>query len=192
MPGIFVQTVAFGAVSTSIGLAEDLQKGLIERFRALPMARSAVLTGRTTADLVRNVFRGHHHRGRAGRRVPAHHRRPRLHGRGPAHPALRLRPVVGLRGDRAVRPQQRDRPGDVVPHAVPADLRLVGLRPGLLDAELAAGLRHLPAGERDGQRLPGADDRRSHRQVGHPDPGLDHRAPVVLVPLAVRRYRTRT
>jgi ABC-2 type transport system permease protein/oleandomycin transport system permease protein len=56
MPGIFVQTVAFGAVSTSIGLAEDLQKGLIERFRALPMARSAVLTGRTTADMVRNVF----------------------------------------------------------------------------------------------------------------------------------------
>ncbi len=56
MPGIFVQTVAFGAVSTSIGLAEDLQKGLIERFRALPMARTAVLTGRTTADLIRNVF----------------------------------------------------------------------------------------------------------------------------------------
>jgi ABC transporter DrrB family efflux protein len=56
MPGIFVQTVAFGAVSTSVGLAEDLQKGLIERFRALPMARSAVLAGRTTADLVRNVF----------------------------------------------------------------------------------------------------------------------------------------
>jgi ABC transporter DrrB family efflux protein len=55
MPGIFVQTVAFGAVSTSIGLAEDLQKGLIERFRALPMARSAVLAGRTTADLCRNV-----------------------------------------------------------------------------------------------------------------------------------------
>jgi ABC-2 type transport system permease protein/oleandomycin transport system permease protein len=48
--------VAFGAVSTSIGLAEDLQKGLIERFRALPMARSAVLAGRTTADLVRNIF----------------------------------------------------------------------------------------------------------------------------------------
>ena len=43
MPGIFVQTVAFGAVSTSIGLAEDLQKGLIERFRALPMSRGAVL-----------------------------------------------------------------------------------------------------------------------------------------------------
>jgi ABC transporter DrrB family efflux protein len=56
MPGIFVQTVAFGSVQTSIGLAEDLQKGLIERFRALPMARSAVLAGRTTADLCRNVL----------------------------------------------------------------------------------------------------------------------------------------
>ena len=46
MPGIFVQTVCFGAVSTAIGLADDLQKGLIERFRALPMARIAVLAGR--------------------------------------------------------------------------------------------------------------------------------------------------
>jgi ABC-2 type transport system permease protein/oleandomycin transport system permease protein len=56
MPGIFVQTVMFGSISTSVGLAEDLQKGLLERFRALPMARSAVLGGRTSADLVRNVF----------------------------------------------------------------------------------------------------------------------------------------
>ena len=56
MPGIFVQTVMFGSVSTAVGLSEDLQKGLIERFRALPMARSAVLAGRTTADAVRNVF----------------------------------------------------------------------------------------------------------------------------------------
>jgi ABC transporter DrrB family efflux protein len=56
MPGIFVQTMMFGAVSTSVGLAEDLHKGLIERFRALPMARSAVLAGRTSADGIRNVF----------------------------------------------------------------------------------------------------------------------------------------
>ncbi len=53
--GVYVQTVMFGAVSTSVGLAEDLHQGLIERFRALPMARSAVLAGRTTADAVRNV-----------------------------------------------------------------------------------------------------------------------------------------
>lgn len=53
--GVYVQTVMFGAVSTSVGLAQDFQEGLIERFRALPMARSAVLAGRTTADAVRNV-----------------------------------------------------------------------------------------------------------------------------------------
>ena len=56
MAGIFVQSVGFGGIGTAVGLSEDLQKGLIERFRALPMARSAVLAGRTTADLVRNVF----------------------------------------------------------------------------------------------------------------------------------------
>jgi ABC transporter DrrB family efflux protein len=56
MPGIFVQTVTFGALTTGVGLAEDLHKGLIERFRSLPIARSAVLLGRTWADLVRNVF----------------------------------------------------------------------------------------------------------------------------------------
>jgi ABC transporter DrrB family efflux protein len=55
MAGIFVQTVAFGGVATGIGLTEDLTKGLIDRFRSLPMSRSAVLTGRTVADLVRNV-----------------------------------------------------------------------------------------------------------------------------------------
>jgi ABC transporter DrrB family efflux protein len=56
MPGIFVQTIVFGALTTGVGLADDLNKGLIDRFRSLPMARSAVLVGRTLADLVRNVF----------------------------------------------------------------------------------------------------------------------------------------
>jgi ABC-2 type transport system permease protein/oleandomycin transport system permease protein len=56
MPGIFVQTVTFGAIATAIGLATDVKSGLMERFHALPMGRSAVLTGRTLADLTRNVF----------------------------------------------------------------------------------------------------------------------------------------
>ena len=56
MPGIFVQTIVFGALTTGVGLADDLHKGLIDRFRSLPMARSAVLVGRTVADLVRNFF----------------------------------------------------------------------------------------------------------------------------------------
>jgi ABC-2 type transport system permease protein/oleandomycin transport system permease protein len=56
MPGIFVQTALFGGAGTSIGLAFDLKGGIIDRFRTLPMARSAVLAGRTTADLARNVM----------------------------------------------------------------------------------------------------------------------------------------
>lgn len=56
MAGIFVQTVTFGSINTGIGLAEDLSKGLIERFRSLAMARSAVLAGRTIADSVRNLI----------------------------------------------------------------------------------------------------------------------------------------
>jgi ABC-2 type transport system permease protein/oleandomycin transport system permease protein len=56
IPGIIVQTVIFGAMQTGIGLADDLTKGLIDRFRSLPMARSAVLAGRTIADSIRNIF----------------------------------------------------------------------------------------------------------------------------------------
>jgi ABC transporter DrrB family efflux protein len=56
MPGIFVQTVVFGSTQTGVGLAEDLAGGMIERFRSLPMARSAVLAGRTVSDTVRNLF----------------------------------------------------------------------------------------------------------------------------------------
>jgi ABC transporter DrrB family efflux protein len=56
IPGIFVQMSVFGAMGTAVGLAADVKSGLLERFQALPMARSAVLAGRTTADVVRNVF----------------------------------------------------------------------------------------------------------------------------------------
>ncbi|MEZ5099642.1 MAG: ABC transporter permease [Thermoleophilia bacterium] len=52
MPGIFVQTLAFSSITTAIGMADDMNKGLIDRFRSLPMARSAVLSGRTVADVV--------------------------------------------------------------------------------------------------------------------------------------------
>ncbi len=54
MPGIFIQTAVFGATQTGVGLADDLNKGMIDRFRSLPMARSAVLAGRTSSDTVRN------------------------------------------------------------------------------------------------------------------------------------------
>jgi len=56
MGGIFVQTVVFGATITGAGLADDIKKGIIDRFRSLPMARSAVLVGRTTSDLLNNLL----------------------------------------------------------------------------------------------------------------------------------------
>ncbi|MGW6194706.1 ABC transporter permease [Kribbella sp. NPDC055110] len=55
LPGIFVQSVTFGASQTAVGLTEDLTRGVVDRFRSMPMARSAVLAGRTVADLVRNI-----------------------------------------------------------------------------------------------------------------------------------------
>ncbi len=56
VPGIFVQTVIFGATITGAALADDMQKGIIDRFRSLPMSDSAVLFGRTTSDVLNNVI----------------------------------------------------------------------------------------------------------------------------------------
>ena len=56
MPGIFGQTVAFAAAASTVGLAEDMHKGIIDRFRALPMSPPAVLVGRTLADAVRQIL----------------------------------------------------------------------------------------------------------------------------------------
>jgi len=55
IPGIAVQTIAFGGFVTALGLSEDLKKGLMDRFRSLPMSRAAVLTGRTLADVSTNI-----------------------------------------------------------------------------------------------------------------------------------------
>jgi ABC-2 type transport system permease protein/oleandomycin transport system permease protein len=54
IPGIMVQTAIFGALTTGLGLTEDMKAGVVDRFRSLPIARSAVLVGRTTADMVAN------------------------------------------------------------------------------------------------------------------------------------------
>jgi ABC transporter DrrB family efflux protein len=56
IPGIIVQNIAFGGFVTALGLNEDLHKGLIDRFRSLPMSRAAVLAGRTLADVVTNAL----------------------------------------------------------------------------------------------------------------------------------------
>lgn len=56
MPGIFAQTLVFGTSFTSVGIAEDLSKGLIDRLRSLPISQAAVLIGRTISDFVRNII----------------------------------------------------------------------------------------------------------------------------------------
>ena len=158
MPGIFVQTVMFGAVSTAVGLSEDLQKGLIERFRALPMARSAVLGGRTTADAVRNVFViaimtlvGFAVGFRIGAGVPDF-----LLG------ALILLAFAysmswGFADHRAGRAEQRDGTGHGVPDLDAAHVRLHRVRADPVDARLAPGLRTRATGVGRRRRCPLTD-----------------------------------
>jgi ABC-2 type transport system permease protein len=55
MPGIYAQTIAFAAATTAVGMTDDINKGIIDRFRSLPMSRSAVLTGRTISDVIYNA-----------------------------------------------------------------------------------------------------------------------------------------
>ena len=150
MPGIFVQTVAFGALTTGVGLAEDLQKGLIDRFRSLPMARSAVLAGRTLADLRAQRLR------RApdgGRRLPR-----RLADRTPTSSGCRvglllvlafayslswLFAIVGLSAPDAETAQAAS-----FPILAPLVFASSAFVPVEHDAGLAPGVRRAPAGLR--------------------------------------------
>ncbi len=56
LPGVLVQTVLFGSMQTGVGLAEDVTKGMIDRFKSLPMSRAAVLAGRTITESIRNIL----------------------------------------------------------------------------------------------------------------------------------------
>ena len=96
MPGIFAQTVVFAAATTAIGMTDDINKGIIDRFRSLPMARSAVLTGRAVFDVVYQ----RRHPGRAdalrpGRRLARPHQRAGVLRRRRPAAALHLRDVLG-------------------------------------------------------------------------------------------------
>ena len=167
MPGIFVQTVIFGAMSAASGLSEDLHKGLIERFRALPMSRSAVLAGRTTSDVVRNVFVvalitivGYAVGFRIGTNVALF-----LCG------ALLILffayalawgfAIIGLSAPNAETAQVM-----VFPLIFPLALRLVGLRPRGHHARLAAGVRRASTRDPGGRRRAVADGRRRAAQLG--------------------------
>jgi hypothetical protein len=174
--GIFVQTVVFGATFTGYSVAEDLQKGIIDRFRSLPMAPSAVLFGRTISDVAINVislaimsltglivgWRVHTSVLEALAAVDLHrqHVRAEPDAARPARDLRQLEPdLVGHPGrPRAVRQHQRpDAPGGRVADAAPGDLlrhldrhHPGGVHPGV-DAPVHPHLRphlrrHLPGG----------------------------------------------
>ena len=129
IPGIIVQNITFGGALTAVGLVEDMKKGLIDRFRSLPMARSAVLAGRTLADVVVNLFGviiviavGYVVGFRFSTSVPEVALRHR-----PAA-AVRLRLQLDLRARRSVFHERGDRAADRVHRDLPADVHLVRVR----------------------------------------------------------------
>ena len=130
MPGIIVQSIAFGGFVTALGLSDDVRKGLIDRFRSLPMSRAAVLAGRTLSDVALNCLSlvvlfsvGLHRRVQLHRRERGRHR-----ARDRARAAARLRVLVGVRAGRAVLVLPGDGERARLHGALPADIRVVDLR----------------------------------------------------------------
>ena len=156
VPGIFLEAVLIGGMTTSLALAQDLQAGMIDRFRSLPMARSAFLAGRTLADLCRSVlalffiiglgllvgFRFHNTAGRLPRRHRADH-------------PLRLRVHLGLRRRGPGRQGSADGPDRRHPADVHPVLRQLRPRAGGHHARLAPALRPQPTRQRHHQLGPG-------------------------------------
>ena len=151
MAGIFAQTVTFATAGAGAGIADDMHKGLIDRFRSLPMSRGAVLTGRTLADLVQTALtlvvlavvalldRLAHprERGRGARRLRA------------AAPA-RLRLLLDRRADRPDGAHPRGGHLGRPDLALPADVHLQRLRAGQRHAGVPAARRGVEPVQRDG------------------------------------------
>ena len=146
MPGIFAQTIVFAAGTTAIGMTDDVNKGIIDRFRSLPMSRSAVLTGRTFSDVIYNagilvvlMLTGFV----VGWRVDEH---PVARRGLRAAAVLRLRDGLARRLAGVERPDGRSRPAGDLHGAVPDHLHLERLRPGL--ETLPTGSSRSPSGTR--------------------------------------------
>ena len=98
VPGIFLEAVLIGGMTTSLAFAQDLQAGMIDRFRSLPMARSAFLAGDAGRPLPQRAGTVLHHRSRTPRRIPVQQYRRCLPRRHRADHFVRLRVHLGLRG----------------------------------------------------------------------------------------------
>jgi oleandomycin transport system permease protein len=193
LPGVLVQTVVFASAGTGTGLADDLKSGFFDRFRSLPISRTAPLLGAIAADLARYLTSGvimlafglllgfRTHAGVFG--VLAAHR---------AGDALRVRPVLGVHrtGDGGARAALGA--GDRGAGDPPVDLRQQRLRPHLDAARLAAGVRRGQPGVEDRRRGAGPAHR---RPVAAPTTAMLIAVAVlvgVFGPLAVALYRRRT
>ena len=163
IPGIIVQQMSFGGFATALGLVDDLKKGLVDRFRSLPMSRSAVLTGRTLSDIAMNALAlvvmivvGYVVGFGFSTSVAGSDRRDR------ALPADRLRLLLGVRLRRVDGIDARGGERVRLHRDLPAHLRLLGLRAARDDARLAADLRrgHQPV-LAHGRRRAGAVRRRA-------------------------------
>ena len=164
MPGIIVMTAIFGALTTGLGLTEDIKAGVVDRFRSLPIARSAVLFGRTAADLVTNTLT-----------LIVMLLIGLAVGFRPGQPVYEvvlafalvlafayvfswISAFIGLK----VRdPETAQSVG--IHLGVPARVRVLGVRPDELDARRPAHVRRHQPRDPDGQRRPGADDRARRR-----------------------------
>jgi hypothetical protein len=147
LPGLFIQSAAFRSTQTAVGLAEDLERGVIDRFRSMPMSRVAVLAG---TDLRRPhpqpQRRRADGRGRLPDRVPVHrggHLRDRCRAR---RRAVRLRARVDLHLHGPGGPRRRGRADRRLRDRLPAGVRELHLRAGRDHAELAAGVRRQQPG----------------------------------------------
>ena len=178
MAGIFAQTVTFATAGAGAGIADDMHKGLIDRFRSLPMARGAVLTGRTLADLVQTALTlvvlaivallvgwrvaDQHQRGQGPRRLR------------PAAPA-RLRVHLDRRPDRPVRAHPRGGHVRRADLALPGHVHLERVRGLQQDDALAAAHRRVEPVQRHRPGLPAALRQSGPVPVGrlaHAAPGL--------------------
>ena len=179
IPGIIVQSIVFGGFVTALGLSDDLKKGLIDRFRSLPMTRSALLTGRTLGDVVTNIFQlvvmftvglliGFNFSSSVGEVVAG----------------ILLMLLIGYAfswvfafiGLSSSSPEAAN--AYRLHDPLPGHVRLVGVRPGRDDAELAPADRRAQPVHLHGQRRPRAVPRhpgRGQRLAGARLDARDHR-----------------
>ena len=157
LPGIMVQTMVFSSAIVAMGLTSDLQKGIVDRFKSLPIPRSAVLVGRSISSLIHSsIGIAVMARDRPAHRLADPQRRRRRRARLPAAAAVRVRADLAGHLGRLADADRRGRAGLHVHGDVPADVRGQHVRADGEHADLAADHRRVEPGLRGDPGVPGA------------------------------------